>query len=87
METRLDRFGRVVLPKAAREALGLRPGATLAVEEGEDAIVLRPLRGEPNVVEKGGVLVFTGSAAGDVGEAVRAHRRERLASAALRRRR
>lgn len=40
-KTRLDANGRVVLPASARRALGLAPGAELAVEVRDDAIVLR----------------------------------------------
>lgn len=34
---------QVVVPKAAREALGLRPGDLLAVEVRDGAVILRPV--------------------------------------------
>ena len=77
MEIRVDRFGRVVLPKAVRTHLGLRTGTALQVEERERDILLRPVRETPSLLLKDGVLVFSGSAAGDLTEAIRAHRAER----------
>lgn len=38
--------GQVVIPKALREALGLKPGDKLLVVREGDTIVLKPLRGK-----------------------------------------
>jgi len=78
MDLTLDKFGRLVIPKAVREALGLGPGSTLEVDTKDEALVLRPRRPEPDLVEEEGVLVFTGEAAGDLSGAVARHRGERL---------
>jgi AbrB family looped-hinge helix DNA binding protein len=76
MEAKLDRFGRVVLPKMVRDDLDLEAGDVLAVEEVDGGILLTPLRDEPNLVDKDGVLVFTGKPIEDVG-AVQGKLRER----------
>lgn len=78
METTLDRFGRVVIPKEIRDILGLKPGELLKVEQSNDEVVLKPLREEPPIKVKDGVLVYAGTATGNLMEAVRAHREERL---------
>lgn len=78
METTLDRFGRVVIPKEIRDALGLKPGELLKIEQTDDEVVLKPLREEPPIKVKDGVLVYAGTATGNLMEAVRAHREERL---------
>jgi len=79
MEATVDKFGRVLIPKRVRDDLGLHPGSVLFLEEDADGVRLRPLRGEEaHVVSKGGVLVFSGAAAGDVVAAVETHRRDRL---------
>ncbi|GAB5603083.1 hypothetical protein FJNA_16090 [Thermus sp. FJN-A] len=49
--TRLSSKGQVVLPKAVREALGLKPGDELWVEVEGDSLRLRPLRGRPSLAE------------------------------------
>jgi AbrB family looped-hinge helix DNA binding protein len=78
METTLDRFGRIIIPKNVREDMGLEAGAVLRIEKQGEKIVLQPIQGEPQVVEKKGILVFTGGAVGDVGSALIEHRRSRL---------
>lgn len=78
METTLDRFGRILIPKKVRDDLDLKPGSRLRIDELEGKILLKPVRGESHVVVKEGVLVFTGPAKGDIVGAVRAVREERL---------
>jgi AbrB family looped-hinge helix DNA binding protein len=78
METTLDRFGRVVIPKDVRDDMGLEAGAVLRVEKEGEKIVLQPVQTEPQVIEKKGILVFTGAAVGDIGSALHEHRRSRL---------
>jgi len=78
MKTTLDRFGRLVLPKDIRDRLGLKPGAELEIDEQGNEVVLKPVEHETPFKVEEGVLVFTGTATGDLMEAVRAHREERL---------
>ena len=80
----MDRFGRVVIPKEVRTRLGLRTGAALEVEEREQDILLRPVREEPRLLLKHGVLVCSGTASGTLTEAVRTHREARLSHLARR---
>ncbi len=77
METTLDRFGRVVIPMAVRKDIGLEPGAVLRVDKEDGKILLEPLTDEPRLVEKRGVLVFTGAATGDLDSAIDAQRKHR----------
>lgn len=78
METSIDKFGRVLIPKKVRDDLGLHPGEVLCVEEHGREITLKPLRETPNLVNKDGVLVYSGSAVGDIEGTISAHRKERL---------
>ena len=66
METTVDRFGRIVIPKRVRESLGLSPGTKMEIESVGDEVVLKPVREEPSVVDKDGVLIFTGLATEDI---------------------
>lgn len=77
METTLDKFGRIVIPKGVREELGLRSGTVFEIAPEHGRVVLRVLRDEPDLVREDGVLVFTGEAAGDLEEAVAVSRRSR----------
>lgn len=86
METTLDKFGRVVIPKEIRDDLGLKPGEVLMVEKFDDEVILKPLREETPIKVKEGVLVYSGTATGNIIEAVRAHREERIRKVALQKR-
>jgi len=77
METSVDRFGRVVIPKKIRDRLSLKPGGTLNVDAVGDHIVLRPVGQAPALQTKQGVLVFTGKATDDLSRAVEAQREKR----------
>ncbi|MDQ2985371.1 MAG: AbrB/MazE/SpoVT family DNA-binding domain-containing protein [Armatimonadota bacterium] len=76
MTLRLDKFGRLLLPLAVRKKLGIGPGAELAIEIDEDAIVLTPRRQAGTLVRERGVLVWDGPAFEEI-EAVRRDRAER----------
>lgn len=79
MQLTIDKFGRLVLPKPIRDDLGIKPGDILEATEDGNAIVLRPVRDQEMLRNKGGVLVFAGKATGDVAGAGREQRQERLA--------
>jgi len=56
---RIDKLGRVVLPKAIRDRLALAPGDALEVEGSEGTITLRPARQLQPMRKKQGVWVFS----------------------------
>lgn len=85
MEVTLDKFGRVLIPKAIREQLGLEAGTELALEihdteGGASEIALRPVRPRPVLEEQDGLLVYTGAVQDevDVVEHLRRARNERI---------
>ena len=80
METLLDKFGRIVIPKKIREDFNLKAGTPIRIEESEKAIILTPVHGEPSLHLKEGVLVFSGTPLENLGDALARHREERLKS-------
>ena len=54
----LDRAGRVVLPKALRDGLGLSSGDTLDLTVKGDEVTLRPRRGATPLQKERGVWVL-----------------------------
>jgi AbrB family looped-hinge helix DNA binding protein len=78
METTLDKFGRIVIPKRVRDDLGLKPGAVLQIEQADQRILVELVNEGPRVVVKNGVLVFSGTATGDIVGAIQVNRQERL---------
>jgi AbrB family looped-hinge helix DNA binding protein len=76
--TKIDHFGRVLIPKPIRDNLGLDAGTELAVEEEGDRVTLRPTDHSPRLKRKGHVLVFAGGrATGDMTDIIRKVREER----------
>ena len=80
MQTTIDRFGRIVLPKKLRDDFNLEPGSQIHIEESGQQIILKPIHGEPNLRLKEGVLVYSGIPQGDLNNALAKHREERLKS-------
>ena len=80
MKLRLDKLGRVVLPKPLRARYGLRPGTELEVSEGAQEFILRPARSSPTMVNDRGIWVHQGVPQGevDLAKVIREDREERL---------
>ena len=78
IELSLDDLGRILIPAPLRQRLGLKPGMTLMVEEAEQGEVqLRVQEEAAALVEKDGLLVFTGELIGDVTNIVQEERERR----------
>lgn len=76
----IDRFGRVLLPKQLRDALGLRPGEQLEAEVEGGVLHLRPAAWPVQVTEHHGRLVLDapGTVSGDPVEDLREQRLNEL---------
>ena len=61
MRTTIDKAGRLVVPKALREEIGLRAGAVELIADGT-GIRIEPVVGE-GLVEDGGRLIIPASGA------------------------
>ena len=60
MEAVIDQAGRVVLPKAIRDALGLLPGTKVDISPYGAGVQLLPAGRTARLVEEDGVLVAAG---------------------------
>jgi AbrB family looped-hinge helix DNA binding protein len=60
MTLKIDKAGRVILPKPVRDRFGLHAGSDLEIRETREGIVLRPVDQRPSLIKKGGFLVYTG---------------------------
>ncbi len=60
MTVKIDKAGRVTLPKLVRERLGLHAGSDLEMQEIPEGLVLKPAGRRPSLVRKGSFLVHAG---------------------------
>ena len=60
MTLKIDKAGRVILPKTLRDRLGLHAGSDLDVRETTDGLVLKPVVSKPSLIRKGRFLVHSG---------------------------
>ena len=58
METTIDAAGRLVVPKAIRDRLGLRAGSRVILEERDGAVVIEPAPVPTRLVRRGNGLVL-----------------------------
>ena len=77
---KIDKAGRVVLPKPVRDRFGLKAGADLEVQEIAEGVVLKPVSKRPSLVRSGRFLVHKGqlSQGFDVLKAIDDDREERM---------
>jgi AbrB family looped-hinge helix DNA binding protein len=65
MEATIDSVGRIVVPKALRDALGLTPGTTVDISRYGAGLQLLPTGRTARLVDESGVMVATGDTAID----------------------
>jgi AbrB family looped-hinge helix DNA binding protein len=57
---RIDKSGRIVVPKPLRERLGLKPGTELEVFDQPGGVLLRTVKEQPALVKVDGLWVDRG---------------------------
>jgi len=60
MEATMDAVGRIVVPKALRDALGLTTGSTVDISQYGAGLQLVPAGRTARLIEEDGVLVVAG---------------------------
>ena len=62
MEVRIDKAGRIVVPKPLRERLGFKPDTELEAVEQPEGVLLKRVQQRPSMVKVEGLWVHQGSA-------------------------
>jgi AbrB family looped-hinge helix DNA binding protein len=60
MKPKMDKAGRVILPKPLRDRLGLHEGSDLEVVETPQRLILEASAQQPMMIKKQGLWVHTG---------------------------
>lgn len=76
----LDKFGRIIIPKRVREQLGITTHTSLNIEEDGKRIIIEPIQKDEPVIEKDGILVFTGKLQGEIDPYLMQDRDQRIKS-------
>jgi len=80
MTLKIDKAGRIILPKPVRDRLGLHEGSDLEIEETPDGVILKPAGRRPAMVRKQGLWIHTGTmpAGFDIVKAIEDDREARI---------
>jgi AbrB family looped-hinge helix DNA binding protein len=62
MEVRIDKAGRIVVPKPLRERLGFKPDTELEAIEQPEGVLLKRVQQRPSMVQVDGLWVHQGRA-------------------------
>jgi len=62
MEVRIDKAGRIVVPKPLRDRLGFKPDTELEAIEQPEGVLLKRVEQRPSMVKVDGLWVHQGSA-------------------------
>jgi len=62
MELRIDKVGRIVVPKPLRERLGFRPDTELEAIEQPEGVLLKRVEQRPSMIKVDGLWVHQGRA-------------------------
>jgi len=62
MELRIDKAGRIVVPKPLRERLGFKPDTELEVIEQPEGVLIKRVEQRPSMAKVDGLWVHQGSA-------------------------
>jgi AbrB family looped-hinge helix DNA binding protein len=83
MTLKMDKAGRVILPKPVRDRMGLRAGSALEAVETAEGVVLKPVDRRPSLIKKGSFWIYAGEipAGYDILKAIDDDREERMRKA------
>jgi AbrB family looped-hinge helix DNA binding protein len=62
MQVKIDKAGRIVVPKPLRERLGFKPDTELEAIERPEGVLLKRIEQRPSMVKVDGLWVHQGSA-------------------------
>lgn len=74
MVTTLDRYGRIIIPKKLREHLGITNRTNLNITEQGKRIIIEPIHNEDVLVNKEGILVYTGNISVEINDLLKSNR-------------
>ncbi|MBN2072618.1 MAG: AbrB/MazE/SpoVT family DNA-binding domain-containing protein [Actinobacteria bacterium] len=78
-KTRIDRFGRIVIPKRIRDDFGIADNSELEIETTDrNEIIVHPKIATPFITDKGGILVVCSEPTAPFGNFLSKDRSDRI---------
>ena len=78
-KTKIDRFGRIVIPKKIRDEFGITDNSEIEIETTDkNDIIVHPKNGKPLVEDKGGILVVCSEPTEPLGDFIDKDRENRI---------
>jgi len=65
IKAKVDKFGRIVIPKKIRQELGIRDNSAVFIETSSNGLLLKPEKSVPFVKDMEGIIVVCSEATGD----------------------
>jgi AbrB family looped-hinge helix DNA binding protein len=78
MITTLDKFGRIIIPKRLRKTLGIDNNTILNISDDGKRIIIEKAKEEIPIIEKDGILVYTGKLEDKNFELIKSDRKKRI---------
>lgn len=80
MKVKIDKSGRITIPKHIRKHLNLETGSELIVENTGKGIFLQPAEQTAGIIRKDGILVFQGKLQKKIEDEIKKSREDRLSN-------
>lgn len=77
-KTKVDRFGRVVIPKKMRQAIGIKTDTEVYLEKRDNGIFMIPNSLKPIVKEDSGIMVLCSEPLEEFSDFIDRNRQERI---------
>ena len=78
MISKIDNFGRVLIPKKIRKKLGINRGTKLNIKNSDKQILIEPIFEENLISDENGILVFNGKIDENIDLIIKKDREERI---------
>ncbi len=78
MLTTLDKFGRIIIPKKLRGQLGISLETKLNISEEDNRIVIELVKEKESIINRDGILVFTGKLENRKNTLIKSDRNKRM---------
>ena len=77
-KTKIDSFGRMVIPKKIRDDLGISKGSEIEIDSKDNKIIIKTSTGKPFIENREGVLVVCSEPVGTLEGSLEKDREDRI---------